>query len=604
MASNGADPALGMEVDEDYEPYVPVREQRKKQLQTHRARRQAPLLAEIRRQEEAARRKAQKGPKEGPNASQSLLETHSRLTHQGVIHEESELEKHLKAEQEILHTIRHDKKLMSAEELAKGVKYTQALRSSWRPPRFVRERSEQENKRIRDKKNIIIEGEDVPPPAKTFAELKLPTCLTRYLKSKGFTHPTPIQMQGLPVAMSARDMIGIAFTGSGKTLCFALPAIMLALEQEVKMPFERFEGPYAIIMCPSRELARQTYDVVQEHTKVLEEGGLPQIRTLLCIGQVDVRAQLKEFRNGFHIAVCTPGRLIDLLKRQTITLHVCRMLVMDEADRMVDLGFEEDIRTIFTFFKGQRQTLLFSATMPTKIKDFARSALVQPITVNVGLRAGAASLDVVQEVEYVKPEAKVVYLLECLQKTPPPVMIFSEKKQDVDDIHEYLLLKGVQAVGIHGSKDQEERDMAIKAFKSGHKDVLVATDIASKGLDFPHIRHVINYDMPEELENYIHRIGRTGRSGKTGLATTFINDQVPEITLLDLKYLLIEAKQRLPPYLQEFHSKYEQFLDQGGCTYCGGPGHRITDCPKLAAIQQKESANVGKSDFLKTSEGW
>ena len=266
---------------------------------------------------------------------------------------------------------------------------------------------------------------------------------------------------------------------------------------------------------------------------------------------------------------------------------------MDEADRLVDLGFEDDIREVFDHFKAQRQTLLFSATMPAKIQNFAKSALVKPVTVNVG-RAGAANLDVIQEVEYVKQEAKIVYLLECLQKTPPPVLIFCENKADVDDIHEYLLLKGVEAVAIHGGKDQEEREYAISSFKAGKKDVLVATDVASKGLDFPDIQHVINYDMPPEIENYVHRIGRTGRCGKTGIATTFINKNQTETTLLDLKHLLQEAKQRIPPVLAELNDPMEDVdaitnaSGVKGCAYCGGLGHRIKDCPKLE--QQKSMA--------------
>lgn len=168
---------------------------------------------------------------------------------------------------------------------------------------------------------------------------------------------------------------------------------------------------------------------------------------------------------------------------------------------MVDMGFEDDVRNIMSFFKRQRQTLLFSATMPQKIRTFAESALVKPVIVNVG-RAGAANLDVIQQVEYVKQEARMVYLLECIQKTAPPVMIFAENKNDVDDIHEYLLLKGIDAVAVHGSKDQEERNFAIHAFKTGKADVLVATDVASKGLDFTGIQHVINYDMPKDIEDY------------------------------------------------------------------------------------------------------
>lgn len=371
------------------------------------------------------------------------------------------------------------------------------------------------------------------------------------------------------------------------------------------MPFMSNEGPYGLIVCPIRELARQTFDVLQEYTKALENAGYVQLRSLLAIGGVNLKEQSDAFRRGVHLCVATPGRLMDCLKKKTITLDVCRYLCLDEADRMIDLGFEEDVRTIFSYFKGQRQSILFSATMPTKIRDFANSALVNPITVHIG-RAGAANLDVIQEVEYVKQEAKVVYLLECLQKTPPPVLVFSGKKGDIDDMHEYLLLKGVEAVAIHGGKDQEERDMAIREFKEGRKDVLVATDVASKGLDFPNIQHVINFDMPEEIEDYVHRIGRTGRCGKTGIATTFINKTVQETILFDLKHLLIEAKQRVPPFLQALSSETEKFLGMGdvkGCSYCSGLGHRITECPKREALQNKETGKIGKSDYLSEKGG-
>jgi len=287
-----------------------------------------------------------------------------------------------------------------------------------------------------------------------------------------------------------------------------------------------------------------------------------------------------------------------MLNKKKFTLTLCRYLVLDEADRLIDLGFEEDIRNVMDHFTSQRQTLLFSATMPRKIQNFAKSALVCPVEVNVG-RAGAANLDVFQEVEYVKEEAKIVYLLECLQKTPPPVLIFCESKSDVDDIHEYLLLKGVEAVAIHGSKDQEERDNAITRFKSGKADVLVATDIASKGLDFPDVQHVINYDMPKEIENYVHRIGRTGRCGKTGVATTFINKNSPETVLLDLKHLLIEAKQRIPLVLQTLEGGDEsELVDDGtgtkGCVFCGGLGHRVANCPKLES--QTKQARKDRDD--------
>lgn len=272
-------------------------------------------------------------------------------------------------------------------------------------------------------------------------------------------------------------------------------------------------------------------------------------------------------------------------------------MALDEADRMIDMGFEDDVREIFSFFKAQRQTLLFSATMPKKIQNFARTALVKPVTVNVG-RAGAASMNIVQDVLIVEPEHKISYLLECLQKTSPPVLVFAERKSDVDDIHEYLLLKYVEAVATHGDKDQEERHLSIKQFREGKKDVLVATDVASKGLDFPNIQHVINYDMPSEIENYVHRIGRTGRSGNTGVATTLITPQTDRSILLDLKLLLIEAKQNLPQELAELESD-ELVNGDGGCTYCGGLGHRITACPKLETMQKNTANSLGinKGEF-------
>lgn len=233
-------------------------------------------------------------------------------------------------------------------------------------------------------------------------------------------------------------------------------------------------------------------------------------------------------------------------------------------------------------------------------QNFAISALVKPVTINVG-RAGAASMNVTQVVEYVKQEAKVVYLLECLQRTSPPVLIFAEKKQDVDAIHEYLLLKGVEAVAIHGGKDQEERSKAVEAYRNREKDVLVATDVASKGLDFQNVQHVINYDLPDDIENYVHRIGRTGRSDTSGLATTFVNKANEEPILLDLKHLLMESKQKVPPFLLEVCAENELALEVGntvGCSYCGGLGHRITECPKLEAVQNKQASNIGRRDYL------
>lgn len=576
--------------EDDYEEYVPVAKRRAMEAQKI-LQRKGKASATIDDETEKLR---------VVETKPSLLVKASQLKKDQP--EISVTEQIVQQEKEMIDNLSDKKTLMSVRELAKGITYTEPLPTGWKPPLHIRRMSKKDCEFIQKQWHIIVNGEEIPPPIKNFKDMRFPDPILKMLKTKGIVQPTPIQVQGLPVILSGRDMIGIAFTGSGKTLVFVLPMIMMAMQEEIMMPLVPGEGPFGLIICPSRELARQTYEVIEQFLLPLKEAGYPELRPLLCIGGIDMRSQLEIVKKGVHLVVATPGRLKDMLAKKKMNLDNCRYLTLDEADRLVDLGFEDDIREVFDHFKAQRQTLLFSATMPTKIQNFARSALVKPIIVNVG-RAGAANLDVIQEVEYVKQEAKIVYLLECLQKTPPPVLIFCENKADVDDIHEYLLLKGVEAVAIHGGKDQEEREYAISSFKAGKKDVLVATDVASKGLDFPDIQHVINYDMPAEIENYVHRIGRTGRCGKTGIATTFINKNQSETTLLDLKHLLQEAKQRIPPVLGELNDPMEDTEEitgisgVKGCAYCGGLGHRIRDCPKLEHQKSVAIANNRKDYF-------
>ncbi|KAI8841319.1 P-loop containing nucleoside triphosphate hydrolase protein [Chytridium lagenaria] len=565
--------------DDDYVPYVPI----KVRMQEKRQR-----LAQSRRFVDRYAHLTKSDDEEIP-----LMDQATEMKK----HEKPKTEQEIELEQmkEIEKAQTKTKALASDYELAKGIKYTEPMKSSWRPPRYIRSMAEQEIAKIRNEFHIGIEGDDVPPPIKSFKDMRLPPALLDHLKSKGIQKPTPIQVQGIPTVLAGRDMVGIAFTGSGKTLVFTLPLVLFALEEEVKLPLMGGEGPVGMIICPSRELAKQTCDVAKAMAHSLRvSGNYPELRVLLCIGGISMNDQSEVLKRGPHIVVATPGRLKDMLSKGKINLDICKYLCMDEADRMIDMGFEDDVREILSYFKHQRQTVLFSATMPKKIQEFALSALIQPIVVNVG-RSGAASLDVIQEVEYVKEEAKMVYLLECLQKTAPPTIIFAENKND-----------GLDAVGIHGGKDQEEREFAIRAFKEGKADILVATDVASKGLDFNAIQHVINYDMPKEIEDYVHRIGRTGRSGKTGIATTFINRNCPEQILLDLKHLLIEAKQRVPPALLAIEDPTEKFAHMKGvpieCTFCSGLGHMITNCPKLEAQRRQAmsgtiSKHVGGGDY-------
>eukprot|EP00746_Dinoflagellata_sp_MGD_P161856 gnl/MRDRNA2_/MRDRNA2_89153_c0_seq1.p1 gnl/MRDRNA2_/MRDRNA2_89153_c0~~gnl/MRDRNA2_/MRDRNA2_89153_c0_seq1.p1 ORF type:complete len:625 (-),score=178.87 gnl/MRDRNA2_/MRDRNA2_89153_c0_seq1:80-1954(-) len=589
--------------DADYQDYVPRKARKAQQKQ----RLEEARLKEI---EEERKKEAQLALKKG--LAQSLVATSAKIREQELEKKkqfgENEVMAQIKDEEErVLEQVQfqHCTPLVSVRERAKGITYTKRMEAigGWRPLKKYRDMPEEECNRIRDKFFIEAKGDDLPAPCKNFQDMRLPKGILEGLKIKGIQRPTQIQMQGIPAALLGRDMIGIAFTGSGKTLVFGIPMILSALENELRAKVQNQEGPFGLTIAPSRELAQQTYEVLDFFSENLADhhNDFPKMSTVLCIGGLSTGQQAGALRRGSHMVVATPGRLNDMLNKKRMSLVQCTYLCLDEADRMVDLGFEEEIRMTLDSFRSQRQTLLFSATMPKKIQDFAKSALVDPITVNVG-RAGAANLDVIQEVEYVKQEAKLVYLLQCLQKTPPPVLIFCENKSDVDDIHEYLLLKAVEAVAIHGGLDQEERHEAIRSFKEGRKDVLIGTDVASKGLDFPAIQHVINFDMPKEIENYVHRIGRTGRCGRTGVATTFINKSQEETILLDLKALLIEANQNVPPFLQQIQSAHENHVKEiggvKGCAYCGGLGHRIAQCPKLETTRQKtETAN---KDYLTT----
>ncbi|KIM87685.1 hypothetical protein PILCRDRAFT_815266 [Piloderma croceum F 1598] len=586
--------------DDSYEPYIPVAQRREAKLakltswgassEKEKAKKQLDELEERRDEEEEEAKRKEKARKERTLLMEAQ-DVHSKKAEEDA--KKTEGEKAEEADAEILAAIANRRILASDMELAKGISYSEPLKTSWRPPKYIRDKSEEEHRKLREKFHILVDGDDIPPPIEHFQDMKIPKPMLDFLKSHRIVTPTPIQLQGISTAFSGRDMIGIAFTGSGKTLAFCLPLIMMALEEEMKLPFVRGEGPVGVVLCPSRELATQTHEnLLTWTTAIAKDGKYPQLNTLLCMGGISMGEQSHVMNKGLHIVVATPGRLIDMLEKKRFTFKNCKYFCMDEADRMIDLGFEDDVRNIMSFFKRQRQTLLFSATMPRKIQDFAQQSLIKPVLVNVG-RAGAANLDVLQVVEYVKQEAKMVYLLECLQKTPPPVIIFSENKNEVDDIQEYLLLKGVEAVAIHGSKSQEERQYAIKSFKSGAKDVMVASGVASKGLDFNDIQHVIIFTMPKEIEDYVHQIGRTGRSGKTGIATTFVNMNTAEQTLLDLKYLLMEAGQKVPPFLQSIEDpRAAQGGSLKGCPVCGGLGHGISNCPKLEDAQRRQMASM------------
>lgn len=353
--------------DDNYVPYVPVRERKKHELV--RLGRIAHI-AENANKSSSENESDQEQSQEvlGRKYNISLLDQHTELKKLAEAKKISAVEKQLKEEEKILESVAERKALMAASELAKAIVYEDPIETSWKPPRHVLALPEFKQDEIRKKHRILVEGEVIPPPIRSFKEMKFPKSILMGLVKKGIKKPTPIQVQGIPTILCGRDLIGIAFTGSGKTLVFVLPLIMFCVEQEVCLPFIRNEGPYGLIICPSRELAKQTHEIIRFFCGLLKQDGLPEIRSCLAIGGVPVNESMEVIQKGVHIMVATPGRLMDMLDKKMVNLRVCRYLCMDEADRMIDMGFEEDVRTIFSYFKGQRQTLLFSATMPKKIQ--------------------------------------------------------------------------------------------------------------------------------------------------------------------------------------------------------------------------------------------
>eukprot|EP00392_Amoebophrya_sp_AT5.2_P007550 g7565.t1 len=586
--------------------YVPVKERRKQRnLELNKLRRKAEVIDDEDQAEKTELEKRLKKILESRGGQQQSLLAQSAAIREkddaNAEDREVQARKQIaEEEQKIMAQLQYQTPLVSAKENAKGVKYEQSMPSigNWRPMAKHRKMSAAEKEKIREAFLFEAAGVDLPPPIKKFDHMRFPAGILKALKAKDIARPTQIQMQGIPAALMGRDLIGIAFTGSGKTMVFLLPLIMKAIEVELKKPITDNEGPFGLMLAPSRELAVQTEENLQfllQHLHADTSCELVRrrrrVKSCLLMGGMPMGAQLNQLRRGVHLAIATPGRLNGLLTTNKMHLKQCVLLAMDEADRMVDATFEEEVRITLDYFQGQRQTLLFSATMPRKIQQFAASMLTDPVIVNVG-RAGSANLDIIQEVEYVKQEDKHKMVLQCLKKTSPPVLVFCDSKGDVDDVQEYLLLKGVEACSIHGGMDQNERLASVNDFKSGKQHVLIGTDVASKGLDFPHIQHVINYDMPKEIENYIHRIGRTGRRGRSGVATTFINKlQCADGILLDLKAVLEESKQFIHPVLQKIvpppGHEVAEIGGVKGCIYCGGLGHRVAACPKLESAQRE-----------------
>jgi superfamily II DNA/RNA helicase len=344
-------------------------------------------------------------------------------------------------------------------------------------------------------------------PKNTFSDFNFGEQLQKNITSKGYGSPTPIQDQAIPALLSGRDVIGTANTGSGKTAAFLLPLIhKIAQNRNLKV----------LIVAPTRELAVQIND---EFRQLSRQMGM---FSTICIGGVSLSPQIRDLNRHPQFVIGTPGRLKDLAERRTLNFNDYSTIVLDEVDRMLDMGFINDVKFIVSKLPAVRQSLGFSATMPETIRSLMRTFLKDPI--NVAIQATSSVVNIARDVVRLQGKPKVEVLHSLLIKEGfEKVLIFGRTKHGIDKLDTDLSTRGFKVAAIHGNKSQSQRQRALDQFKRNQIKVLLATDIASRGLDINDVTHVINYDLPESYEDYIHRIGRTARAGKTGTALTFIN---------------------------------------------------------------------------------
>ncbi len=340
----------------------------------------------------------------------------------------------------------------------------------------------------------------------------LPDSLVKRLHEMGLDTPTPIQSHAIPHALNGRDVLGLAQTGTGKTAAFGLPLVAQMLEYGHKPAKYAVRG---LVLAPTRELAQQILLTLRALTE-----GTP-LKTGVVVGGQSINAQMKRLERGTDILVATPGRLLDLLDRRAVELNTCDFLVLDEADQMLDLGFIHALRKIAGLLPEERQTMLFSATMPKQMNEIANSYLRSPVRVEV-TPPGKAADKITQELHFIAKAEKTGLLIELLDKhRDERALVFGRTKHGSEKLMRMLDKAGFATASIHGNKSQGQRDRAIAAFKSGEIKVLVATDVAARGLDIPDVKHVYNYDLPNVPDSYVHRIGRTARAGKDGAAIAF-----------------------------------------------------------------------------------
>lgn len=429
--------------------------------------------------------------------------------------------------------------------------------------------------------NIATKGGSIPNPMRNWQESGLPKRLLDIVEQVGYTDPSPIQRAAIPIAMQSRDLIGVAVTGSGKTAAFLLPLLTYISDLPALDEMTKNDGPYAIILAPTRELAQQ---IEIEAKKFATPLGFTCVS---LVGGHSIEEQSYNMRDGAEIIIATPGRLVDCIERRVLVLSQCCYIIMDEADRMIDLGFEEPVNKILDALpvtnekpdtdeaenasamtqhvglSKYRQTMMYTATMPSAVERIAKKYLRRPAQVTIG-NVGEAVDSVEQRVEFIQGEEKRKKRLnEILHSNEfaPPIIVFVNVKRNCDNVARDIQKMGFSCVTLHGSKTQDQREAALKSLRDGQTEILVATDLAGRGIDVPDVSLVVNFNMATNIESYTHRVGRTGRAGKTGVAITFLGGEDHDV-LYDLKQMISKSQiSRLPDELRR-HEAAQNKVDR------------------------------------------
>ncbi|XP_015813330.1 probable ATP-dependent RNA helicase DDX4 isoform X2 [Nothobranchius furzeri] len=398
---------------------------------------------------------------------------------------------------------------------------------------------------------VEVSGTNPPPAIMTFEEAGLCESLKKNISKSGYVKPTPVQKHGIPIISAGRDLMASAQTGSGKTAAFLLPILQKLMADGVAASqFSELQEPEVIIVAPTRELINQIY----LEARKFSHGTC--VRPVVVYGGVSTGYQIRDICRGCNVLCGTPGRLLDMIKREKVGLSKLKYLVLDEADRMLDMGFEPDMRRLVGSpgmpSKENRQTVMFSATYPEDIQRLAADFLkVDYVFLAVGVVGGACS-DVEQKFVKVTKFAKREQLLDFLKNTGSErTMVFVETKRQADFIATFLCQEKVPTTSIHGDREQQQREQALRDFRTGKHPVLVATSVAARGLDIPDVQHVVNFDLPKEIDEYVHRIGRTGRCGNIGRAVSFFDPDNDSQLAGALVSILSKAQQEVPPWLEE-----------------------------------------------------